>query len=30
MERMMPECPMLLERIQAGSDTIMAFAPDAA
>jgi alkylation response protein AidB-like acyl-CoA dehydrogenase len=30
MERMMPECPMLFERIQAGSDTIMAFAPDAA
>jgi hypothetical protein len=25
MERMVPECPMLLERIQAGSDTIMAF-----
>jgi len=25
MERMMPECPMLLERIQAGSATIMAF-----
>jgi hypothetical protein len=27
MERMMPECPMLLARIQAGSDTIMAFGP---
>jgi hypothetical protein len=27
MERMMPECPMLLARIQAGSDTIMAFDP---
>ncbi len=25
MERMIPECPMLLERIQAGSETIMAF-----
>ena len=25
MERMMPECPMLLERIQAGSATLMAF-----
>jgi alkylation response protein AidB-like acyl-CoA dehydrogenase len=25
MERMLPECPMLFERIQAGSDTIMAF-----
>jgi hypothetical protein len=25
MERMMPECAMLLERIQAGSATIMAF-----
>jgi hypothetical protein len=25
MERMIPECPMLLERIQAGSDTLMAF-----
>jgi hypothetical protein len=25
MERMIPECPMLLERIQSGSDTIMAF-----
>jgi len=25
MERMIPECPMLFERIQAGSDTIMAF-----
>ena len=23
MERMIPECPMLLERIQAGSETIM-------
>jgi hypothetical protein len=23
MERMVPECPMLLERIQAGSATIM-------
>ncbi|MBV9062453.1 MAG: acyl-CoA dehydrogenase C-terminal domain-containing protein [Alphaproteobacteria bacterium] len=27
MERMMPECRMLLERIQAGSETIMAFEP---
>jgi hypothetical protein len=26
MERMMPECPMLLERIQAGSDAVMALA----
>jgi hypothetical protein len=26
MERMIPECPMLLERIQSGSDTIMAYA----
>jgi hypothetical protein len=25
MERLIPECPMLLERIQAGSDTIMAY-----
>ena len=25
MERMIPECPMLLERIEAGSETIMAF-----
>ena len=25
MERLIPECPMLFERIQAGSDTIMAF-----
>ena len=25
MERMIPECPMLLERIQAGSETIMAY-----
>jgi hypothetical protein len=25
MERMVPECPMLMERIQAGSATIMAF-----
>jgi alkylation response protein AidB-like acyl-CoA dehydrogenase len=25
MERMIPECPMLFERIQSGSDTIMAF-----
>src|ERR1700742_2120872 len=25
MERLIPECPMLVERIQAGSDTIMAF-----
>jgi hypothetical protein len=24
MERMVPECPMLLERIQAGSEAIMA------
>ena len=29
MERMIPECPMLFERIQAGSDTIMTFAADA-
>jgi hypothetical protein len=29
MERMVPECPMLLERIQAGSDTIMAYEPRA-
>jgi hypothetical protein len=29
MERLIPECPMLFERIQAGSDTIMGFAPDA-
>jgi alkylation response protein AidB-like acyl-CoA dehydrogenase len=28
MERLMPECPMLFERIQAGSDTIMAYAPE--
>ncbi len=27
MERMIPECPMLLERIQAGADTVMAFDP---
>jgi len=25
MERLIPECPMLLERIQAGSATVMAF-----
>ena len=25
MERLIPECPMLLERIQSGSETIMAF-----
>jgi len=25
MERLIPECPMLFERIQAGSDTLMAF-----
>jgi hypothetical protein len=25
MERMIPECPMLLERIQAGSENLMAF-----
>jgi len=25
MERLIPECPMLLERIQAGSETLMAF-----
>jgi len=30
MERMMPECAMLFERIQAGSATIMAFDADAA
>ncbi|MGD0141808.1 MAG: acyl-CoA dehydrogenase C-terminal domain-containing protein [Rhizomicrobium sp.] len=29
MERMIPECSMLFERIQAGADTIMAFAPAA-
>ncbi|MGD0191489.1 MAG: acyl-CoA dehydrogenase C-terminal domain-containing protein [Rhizomicrobium sp.] len=27
MERMLPECPMLFERIQAGSEAIMAFDP---
>lgn len=27
MERLIPECPMLFERIQAGSATIMAFEP---
>jgi hypothetical protein len=27
MERMIPECPMLFERIQVGSDTLMAFDP---
>ncbi|MGH6878612.1 MAG: acyl-CoA dehydrogenase C-terminal domain-containing protein, partial [Rhizomicrobium sp.] len=27
MERMMPECPMLFERVQAGSATLMAFDP---
>ena len=27
MERMIPECPMLFERIQAGSDAVMAFDP---
>jgi alkylation response protein AidB-like acyl-CoA dehydrogenase len=27
MERMMPECPLLLARIQAGADTLMAFDP---
>ena len=26
MERLIPECPMLLERIQVGSETVMAFA----
>ncbi len=30
MERMIPECPMLLERIQAGSETIMAFEKETA
>jgi alkylation response protein AidB-like acyl-CoA dehydrogenase len=30
MERMMPECAMLLERVQAGSGTIMAFDPSTA
>ncbi len=25
MERMIPECPMLLERIEAGSGTIMSY-----
>ncbi len=29
MERMIPECPMLFERIRAGSDTIMAYAAEA-
>jgi hypothetical protein len=29
MERLMPECPMLLERIQSGSATLMAFEPTA-
>jgi alkylation response protein AidB-like acyl-CoA dehydrogenase len=29
MERMMPECPMLFERIQAGSATIMSYDPAA-
>jgi hypothetical protein len=28
MERMIPECPMLFERIQAGSEAIMAYAPE--
>ncbi|HWU27209.1 MAG TPA: acyl-CoA dehydrogenase C-terminal domain-containing protein, partial [Rhizomicrobium sp.] len=28
MERMLPECPMLFERMQAGSATIMAYAPE--
>jgi hypothetical protein len=27
MERMIPECPMLFERIQAGGDTVMAYDP---
>jgi alkylation response protein AidB-like acyl-CoA dehydrogenase len=27
MERMIPECPMLFERIQVGADTLMAFDP---
>jgi hypothetical protein len=30
MERMMPECPMLLTRLQAGADALMAFEPPAA
>jgi hypothetical protein len=30
MERMIPECPMLFERIQAGSETIMAYETNAA
>jgi hypothetical protein len=25
MERLIPECPMLLERIQAGSENVMAY-----
>jgi alkylation response protein AidB-like acyl-CoA dehydrogenase len=29
MERLLPECPMLLERIRAGSETIMAYDPTA-
>ncbi|HEY2068039.1 MAG TPA: acyl-CoA dehydrogenase C-terminal domain-containing protein [Rhizomicrobium sp.] len=29
MERMMPECPMLFERIQSGSEALMAYVPDA-
>jgi len=30
MERMMPECPMLLERIQMGSEALMAYVPETA
>ena len=30
MERMLPECPMLLARLQAGADALMAFEPPAA
>jgi hypothetical protein len=30
MERMIPECAMLFERIQAGSETIMAYETSAA
>jgi alkylation response protein AidB-like acyl-CoA dehydrogenase len=30
MERMMPECPMLFERIQTGSEALMAYVPETA
>ncbi|HTQ13409.1 MAG TPA: acyl-CoA dehydrogenase C-terminal domain-containing protein [Rhizomicrobium sp.] len=30
MERLMPECPMLFERIQAGSEALMAYVPEVA